>query len=462
PKKQLKLNFFDMACNSAHMGIGMWKLPNDSQPQKASLDYYLWLAKLAEKGKISGIFFADVYGVDDGFPGQMAEQFRAGANCAQLDPIVYISAMAAVTKSLCFGVTASTSYINPFILARTYSTLDHATKGRIAWNIVTSYSTSSAKANGMDNITPHDLRYEKAHEYVDLCYSLWEGSWEDDATVFDRKTEVAYDISKIHKINFTGKYHKTSAIAPSHPSPQRTPVLFQAGQSKSGKAFASQNAEALFVGGNKPSDTAPFVKEIREAAAAAGRDPNHIKVFPMITPIVAPTLEEAQAKYEKYRSMADWKAGLAKLSQYVNVDLSAYPPDEPFDVTTVGKSDNAIHALINTLQRYKGEVVTPHILGEKMAFCGFGPMPVGTPDMVADVMEDWVNNADVDGFNVAYVSNPESYEDFVELLVPVLQKRGLMWDDYTVPGGTYRENLLDTPGHPGVPDGHPAAQFKYS
>ena len=236
---------------------------------------------------------------------------------------------------------------------------------------------------------------------ANVIVSLWEGSWEDGSEVFDRESGVAYDVSKIHKINFMGKYHKTSAYAASHPSPQRTPVLFQAGQSKSGKAFAARNAEALFVGGNKPSDTAPFVKEIREAAATVGRDPNHIKVFPMITPIVAPTLEKAEAKYEKYRSMADWKAGIAKLSQYVNVDLSAYPPDEPFDVTTVGKSDNAIHALINTLQRYKGEVVTPRILGEKMAFCGFGPMPVGTPDMVADVMEDWVNHADVDGFNVA-------------------------------------------------------------
>lgn len=191
------------------------------------------------------------------------------------------------------------------------------------------------------------------------------------------------------------------AYGATHPSPQRTPVLFQAGQSKSGKAFASQNAEALFIGGNKPSDTAPFVKEIREAAAKAGRDPNHIKLFPMITPIIGRTVEEAQAKFEKYRSMADWKAGLAKLSNYVNVDLSAYPPDEPFDVTTVGKSDNAIHALINTLQRFKDEVVTPRILGEKMAFCGFGPMPCGTPDMVADVMEEWVNDADIDGFNVA-------------------------------------------------------------
>jgi len=149
----------------------MWKLPNDNQKTKDSIEYYTWLAKLAEKGKITGIFFADVYGIDDHFPGQMEAQFRSGSNCAQLDPIVWVSAMAAVTKNVCFGITGSTSYINPFILARTYSSLDHATKGRIAWNVVTSYSNSSAKANGLDKITAHDKRYEKAHEYMDLCYS---------------------------------------------------------------------------------------------------------------------------------------------------------------------------------------------------------------------------------------------------------------------------------------------------
>jgi hypothetical protein len=180
-----------------------------------------------------------------------------------------------------------------------------------------------------------------------------------------------------------------------------------------------------------------------------------------MTPILGRTLEEAQAKHDKYKAAVDWRGGMAKLSQYLNVDLFAYPLDEPFDVNAVGTSDNAIHAIINTLKRYQNEVVTPRILGEKMAFCGFGPMPVGTPEMVADVMEDWVNNADIDGFNIAYVSNPESYEDLVELLVPVLQKRGLMWDDYTVPEGTYRENLLGTPGSSGVPKGHPAAKFKY-
>ena len=219
--------------------------------------------------------------------------------------------------------------------------------------------------------------------------------------MFSKETGVAYDPSKVHQITYTGNHHRTTAVNASHPSPQRTPVIFQAGQSPAGKAFSALNAEAIFVGGGKPSDTAPYVKQIREAAAANGRDPNHIKVFPQICPIIGKTVEEAEAKYKMYKEAVDWRGGMAKLSQYLNVDLSSYPLDEPFDVSSIGKSENAIHALINTVKRYEHEGITPRMLGEKMAFCGFGPMPVGTPEMVADVMEDWVNNADIDGFNVA-------------------------------------------------------------
>lgn len=211
----------------------------------------------------------------------------------------------------------------------------------------------------------------------------------------------AYDASKIHKITFNGKHHKTQAIGACHPSPQRTPVLFQAGASSAGKAFAALHAEAIFVGGGKPTDTIDYVREVRAAAAANGRDPQHVKIFPQMCPIIGRTLEEAQEKYDRYKQFVDWKGGIAKLSQYLNVDLSAYPADEPFDVMNIKASDNSIHTMINMLKRYEGELITPRMLGEKMAFCGFGPMPVGTPEMVADVMEDWVNNGDVDGFNIA-------------------------------------------------------------
>jgi len=292
-------------------------------------------------------------------------------------------------------------------------------------------------------------------------FRLWEGSWEDGSKKFDLEKKIAYDSEKIHKITFNGKHHRTSAVGATHPSPQRTPVLFQAGASTAGKAFAAQHAEAVFVGGGKPTDTINYVKEVRAAAAALGRDPNHIKIFPQMTPILGRTLEEAQAKHDRYKAVADWEGGLAKLSQYLNVNLFAYPLDEPFNTQTVVASDSSIHTMVNMLKQFEGQDITPRMLGEKMGFCGFGPMPVGTPEMVADVMEDWVNNGDVDGFNLAYVSNPESYEDIVELLVPVLQRRGLMWEDYAVPGGTYRENLLRTPGQSLAPKGHPATQFRY-
>lgn len=213
----------------------------------------------------------------------------------------------------------------------------------------------------------------------------------------------AYDSSKIHRINFLGKHHKTQAFGATHPSPQRTPVLFQAGQSTAGKDFAAKHAEAVFVGGAKPTDTLPYVKEIRAAAAANGRDPQHIKVFPQIAPILGRTLEEAQAKYEKYKACIDYEGGLAKLSGYLNIDLTQYPLDEPFKMTSDAKGPDAgIYAIMNNIKKTSdADEITPRMLGEKMAFCGFGPMPVGTPEMVADVMEEWVNVGDVDGFNVA-------------------------------------------------------------
>ena len=210
----------------------------------------------------------------------------------------------------------------------------------------------------------------------------------------------AYDPDKIHKINFNGKHHRTAARGATHPSPQRTPVLFQAGASSSGKDFAAKHAEAVFVAGKVPSETLEYVKELRAAAAAYGRDPNHIKVFPQITPIIGRTKEEALSKYEKYKSCVDYRGGMAKLGSYLNIDLSSYPLDEPL-VIEPSKAGQGIHAMMKTVRAYDEEIITPRVLAQKMAFCGFAPMPVGTPETIADVMEDWVNNGDIDGFNVA-------------------------------------------------------------
>jgi alkanesulfonate monooxygenase SsuD/methylene tetrahydromethanopterin reductase-like flavin-dependent oxidoreductase (luciferase family) len=211
----------------------------------------------------------------------------------------------------------------------------------------------------------------------------------------------AYDPAKIHRIKFNGKHHKTNAFGATHPSPQRTPVLFQAGASAAGKDFAAKHAEAVFISGYTPEEALEYVKEVREAAVARGRDPYSVKVFPGITPILGRTLEEAQAKYEKYKACVDYKGGMAKLSSYLNCDLSSFPLDEPFQFAQGSKQAQGIHAMMKAVSAFSTETVTPRVLAQKMAFCGFSPMPVGTPEMVADVFEDWVNNGDVDGFNVA-------------------------------------------------------------
>lgn len=289
----------------------------------------------------------------------------------------------------------------------------------------------------------------------------------------------AYDPSKIHKINFDGIYYKSSGYAQAHPSPQRTPVIFQAGSSESGKTFAGKHAEAIFCGGTDLKKLAAFVKEVRAIAVANGRLATDVNFFPMIAPIIGRTLEEAQAKHDRWFLNADWEGGLATISSFMNVGFSKYPLDEPFDIDGISRSDSAIHSLINSVKNIAGDKAwTPRMLGADFAFCGFGKVPVGTPEMIADVFEKYINETDIDGFNVACkftfylalestkltaidVSNPESYEDLVELLIPVLQERGIMWNDYAVPGGTFRENLRRELGAKTLPKNHPGAQFRY-
>ncbi|KAN0104218.1 putative monooxygenase moxC [Hyaloscypha variabilis] len=386
-KKQIHLNFFDITCTGGHMGIGLWRNPTDNAHTKDRLDYYLWLAKLAEKGKITAIFFTGAYAVDETYQGKFDASYRGGSMVAQLEPTIFKSAMASVTKSVSFAITGSLSYIPvTYLLARQYSTLDHITNGRFGWNVVTSWTNAAANAFGKTSVTAHDQRYFEAEEYMDLVYALWEGSWEDGAQIWDNE-KGAYDPKKVHKMNFKGNYHSTHAVNQPHPSPQRTPILFQAGSSAIGKVFAAKHAEAVFTCGGVPSDAVPYVTSIREAPAANGQDPKEIKPFIQITPILGRTLEEFQAKHDKYRKTIDWEGSLAKLSSFVNFDFSKLPPDVPF-IFDDKNSDNAIHTMMKTIKRYdKDGTLTPRMLGEEMAFCGFGPMPVGTPEMVADVME---------------------------------------------------------------------------
>jgi alkanesulfonate monooxygenase SsuD/methylene tetrahydromethanopterin reductase-like flavin-dependent oxidoreductase (luciferase family) len=230
-----------------------------------------------------------------------------------------------------------------------------------------------------------------------LVSRFWEGSWEDGAQTWSAE-KGAYDPSKIHKITYNGQHHKASAFSQSHPSPQRTPVIFQAGASKAGKGFAARHAEAIFLGGGDPVVLGKTIKEMRDLAAQEGRDPSDLKFFPMLTPVLGRTLEEAQAKYDAAEKLVDWEAGLAMLSDFSGIDLSQFPPDEPMRFGD-GAGDN-LQSMVNVMKSLVKEGMTLKQLGHDFAFLGFGCVPIGTPEMVADVIEKFVEVSDVDGFNL--------------------------------------------------------------
>lgn len=245
-----------------------------------------------------------------------------------------------------------------------------------------------------------------------------------------------------------------------HPSPQRTPVLFQAGSSKSGSAFAAKHAEAIFLNTSTMDQATNVIKSSREAIKANGRDPNSVKFFPCIVPYIGKTLEEAQAKYAYAEANADPLAGLGQFSGYTGIDMSKYPLDEPFDISNSSES-MAIQSVFRALEASGAESDvpwTPRRLGMRMALGGLHPIPIGSTEMVADVFEQWMKEADCDGFLVSSVTNPGSWEDVVDLLQPELARRGIMWDDYDAPGGTFRENLL---GQKTLRDDHYGSKFKW-
>ncbi|KAM5341820.1 hypothetical protein ACJ41O_014851 [Fusarium nematophilum] len=418
PKKRIYLNAFD-ACTVGHTSPGQWRNPADRSADKRDLDYWLETAKLLEKGKFLSYFLADTVGGFDVYKGSRDPAIKIGSEFPVTDPFP-ISAMAAVTKSLGFGVTASTSYERPFLLARRFSTLDHFTKGRIGWNIVTSWNKASALAMGLTDIIPHDERYEAADE---LMGRLWESSIADDAVVKDKETETYIDPSKSTRA-LKGPH---SSSKPAHPP---------------GSAFAAKHAEAIFVAGHVPGTLAPKIAKIRQLAASGGRDPQSLKFFQCLTVILGETDADAEAKLSEIKKYQSIEGGLVIFSAFTGIDLSTYDLDEEIKPEDSKSSAIIQSAFSNLFNEEQGTGKwTPRRAAEELSIGGNGAVLVGSAATVADGMEKWVEEADVDGFNLSPVVQPGSWEDIVELLVPELQRRGVYWGDYEVEGGTLRENV---------------------
>jgi FMN-dependent oxidoreductase (nitrilotriacetate monooxygenase family) len=342
--KEIRLNAFDMNC-VAHQSSGMWTHPRDRSWTYKDLDYWVDLARLLERGRFDGIFIADVLGVYDVYEGSADVALRNATQVPVNDPFLLIPAMAHVTEHLGFGVTGTLSYEAPFQFARRMSTLDHLTKGRAGWNIVTGYLESAAKGAGLDKQTGHDLRYDIADEYMQVVYKLWEGSWDDDAVVRDRERGVFTQAEKVRKIHHKGDYYIVDAIHLCEPSPQRTPVLYQAGTSGKGRDFAARHAECVFMAAPSKQIVTRSVADIRRRAAAHGRGPAEILIFALITVIVAPTEAAAKSKHEEYRSYVNHEGALTLVSGWTGIDFSKYALD---DVVRYIEND-AIRSAVETL-----------------------------------------------------------------------------------------------------------------
>lgn len=448
--KQLFVNLFEMACVS-HITHGLWTLPGNNRERFADLDYWLELAQLLEHGGFDGIFLADVIGAYDVFRGGPETALREGLQSPNLDPLLLVPAMAAVTERLGFGVTFSTTYEPPFAFARRMSTLDHLTKGRIGWNIVTSYLPNAARNFGLDGEVPHDERYRYADEYLDVLYKLWEGSWDDDAVVADRAAGVFTDPSKVRYIDHVGERFRVAGPHIVHPSIQRTPTLFQATGSPAGIEFAGRHAEAVFTGGRTSEEFRRNADGMREAAVRHGRERDDIRFIAMAGVIVGRTQEEAEDKWRLYRERASLDGILAHSS--LPVDLTAFPRDITVREALARAEFPAEKVPYLPLDTTVGQALDFIKVGRDERF-----LVVGDPKTVADEIERWLDEDGLDGINLRQYHSFDTARDFAELVVPELRRRGRLPEEGAT-SGTLRERLFGA-GNSRLPSRHIGARYR--
>ncbi|MFY5899115.1 LLM class flavin-dependent oxidoreductase [Acinetobacter pittii] len=450
--KKISFNAFEMNCIT-HQSPGLWRHPQDRSVEYKDLEYWTDLAQILERGFFDGIFIADVLGIYDVYH-QSAEHALTGAVQVPVnDPLQIVPAMAAVTKHLGFGVTTSISFEHPYPFARRISTLDHLTKGRVGWNIVTSYLESGSKNLGLKTQVNHDNRYDIADEYLEVLYKLWEGSWEEGSVLRDRESGIFADHKKVHPIQHEGKYFTVPGIHICEPSPQRTPVLYQAGASSRGQKFASKNAECVFIAAPSKIATKKVVQGIRQKLAQEGRDPYSVKIYTLLSIVTDETDAKAQAKFKEYQSYGSYDGALTLLSGWSGVDFSQYQPTDKVEYIQT----NAIQSLLDSYVNADPERVwTIEEIANWNSLGGNGPVLVGSAETVSDALQQWGEDTDLDGFNLAYILAHQTFADVVEFIVPELQKRGVYQTSYAQ--GTLREKLFGA--GPYLPENHRGAKYR--
>lgn len=449
--QRILMNAFSQCCPTPQ-SEGQWKNPRDrSVPGFNDTAFWIDLAQTAERGFFDSLFFADIHGVYDVYGGNMDAGVRHGVQLPGNDPTVLFPLLAHVTNHLGFISTYSTTYFEPYLTAKMFSSLDHFTRGRVGWNIVTSYLSSAAR-NGLGEMLEHDERYDRADEYMDVCYKLWERSWDEDAVVRDAASDTLIDPRRVHQICHEGPYFKVEGPHMCTPTAQRTPFLVQAGQSPRGYEFGAKHAEALFVVFQNKVKAAEGAATIRAAEATAGRADGSVKLLQAIGVIVAETDAEVKLKTERYKSYASVEGLLALFGGWTGVDLSTLKPEDEIGSF---ESNQMRH-----LAAFFGDIDPSRTwtfadMCEYLKLTAIAPTIIGTPTRVADELEAWVDDGKVDGFNLIPIDQPGSLRDFVDLVVPELQQRGRMRTAYPETPLTLRE-MYSGAGNARISKQHPA------
>jgi FMN-dependent oxidoreductase (nitrilotriacetate monooxygenase family) len=415
---------------------GGWRHP-EADSDFLSAAYYARLGRILENGLFDLVFLADILAVPDRLHGSLDSQLRFGAlGALRLDPLLVLATMAGATRHVGLACTVSTTYFEPFAVARALATLDHLSGGRAAWNIVTSFQEAEARNFGRDDHLAREQRYERADEFMEVTCALWD-SWADDALVQDRETPLFAEPSRVHRVDHHGRWFNVRGPLNVSRPPQGRPVFLQAGASDRGRDFAARWAEVIFVTHSSPEAARDFRADLHKRAEKFGRRPEELKVLPGIVPVVAETRAEAEAQCALLDSLSEPQAGLSTLSYHLDVDLSQFPQDEVLPETLDVPGVQGHYREVADLTRRTGMSLAQlgHQYGAGRTASGF----TGTAQDVADRMEAWYAMGACDGFMIQVPYIPGGLQNFARLVVPELQRRGLFRDAYG--GRTLRDHL---------------------
>ncbi len=430
--------------------VAGWRHPEADVGRLHEVDYHRRVAEIAERGKFDAIFFADA----QGFRTIVGRDAYSRTDAPRLEPLSLLSALSMVTTHLGLIGTLSTSYNEPYSAARRLATLDHLSHGRAGWNVVTSTSENEAHNFGRDSHFGHDERYERAHEFLEVCKGLWD-SWDDDAFVLDQASGRYFDPDKVHGLDHRGRFFKVAGPLTTARPPQGHPVIVQAGASAAGQKLAAETAEVVFTSHPSLASAQQFYRELKAQVAASGRDPASCKILPAIQPCVAATEAEARAIGERLNGLIHPDLALSMLQLALGnvVDLTACDRHGPLPEIPETQAAQSTQLRVIDMARREGLTVEQAAL--RFAAGRTSKVDAGTPEQIADLLQSWFDGEAADGFVISSAYLPGMLEAFVDGVVPLLQARGLFRRDYE--GTTLRAHLgLPRPSsrHAGRPERH--------